>query len=114
MFGRAFMVSCAALAGAAISTGARADAIYGCWTNGAETLTVEYTRVVTTTGRSPDAAIDRHSAEFIAPEGERDAGQVLRFQQLNDFQVVRLGPAPEGEVEATQELWKPCDTQISS
>ena len=75
MFRLAFWTSCAAFAGFVLSTGAKADAIYGCWTNGSETLTVEHTRVVTSTGQSPDAAIDRHSAEFVSPEGERDAGQ---------------------------------------
>ena len=114
MFRWAFKISCAALAGIAFATGAKADAIFGCWTNGTETLTVEYTRVVTSTGRSPEAAIDRHSAEFVSPEGERDAGQRLRFQQLNDFEVARFGPPPDGEVETTREIWKPCDTQISS
>ena len=110
----AFKISCAALAGIAFATGAKADAIFGCWTNGTETLTVEYTRVVTSTGRSPEAAIDRHSAKFIAPQGERDAGQLLLFRQLNDLQVVRIGPAPVDGIGASQELWTPCDTQISS
>lgn len=114
MFRLVFWTSCAALAGIALATGAKADAIYGCWTNGSETLTVEYTRVVTSTGQSPDAAIDRHSAEFVSPEDERDAGQRLRFQQLNDVEVARIGPPPDGEVDATREIWKPCDTQISS
>ena len=114
MFRLAFWTSCAALAGFVLATGAKADAIYGCWTNGSETLTVEHTRVVTSTGQSPDAAIDRHSAEFVSPEGERDAGQRLRFRQLNDVEVARFGPPPDGDVETTREIWKPCDTQISS
>ena len=68
---------------------ARADAIYGCWTDGAETLVVEYSKVITPGGDSPEAEIDRHSAVYTAPDGERDAGKVLAFRQLNDAQVAR-------------------------
>ncbi len=99
----------------AVPATAHADAIYGCWMQGAERLTVEYERVITPGGASPDAVIDRHAASYIAPDGERDAGARLMFQQLSDEQVARSlmdldGHALHDEVE----IWTPCrDTPTS-
>ncbi len=98
-----------------LPTLAQADAIYGCWTNGAEELKVEHTRIVTPGGASPDAQIDRHNAVYVAPDGERDAGRLLAFRQLNDYAVLRtVWTAAGGSEAGERETWKPCDTSISS
>lgn len=90
-----------------------ADAIYGCWSNGAERLVVEHARVVTPGGASPKARIDRHNAVYIAPAGERDGGRVLAFRQLNDNQVARFVLDDTGTASGTQEIWGPCE-QVNS
>lgn len=90
---------------------AMADAIYGCWTNGAERLVVETSKIISPSGASPQAQIDRHTAIFIAPVGERDAGQTLIFRQLNDNEVARtIGESASG---SEREIWNPCDMPIS-
>jgi hypothetical protein len=90
---------------------AMADAIYGCWTNGAERLVVETSKIISPSGASPQAQIDRHTAIFIAPGGERDAGQTLIFRQLNDNEVART--IGEGASGAQREIWNPCNMAIS-
>lgn len=90
---------------------ALADAIYGCWTNGAERLVVETSKIISPSGASPQAQIDRHTAIFIAPDGERDAGQTLIFRQLNDNEVART--IGEGASGTQREIWNPCDMPIS-
>ena len=93
---------------------AKADAIYGCWTNGSEMLVVEYTKIITPGGASPQALIDRHSAVYTAPAGERDAGMVLAFRQLNDAQVARTAHSePGGATVGKRELWTVCE-QVNS
>jgi len=93
---------------------AKADAIYGCWTDGAETLVVEYSKVITPGGASPEAEIDRHSAVYMAPDGERDAGKVLAFRQLNDAQVARTVHAQtDGAAVGAREIWTICE-QVNS
>lgn len=90
---------------------AMADAIYGCWTNGAERLVVETSKIISPSGASPQAKIDRHTAVFTAPEGERDAGRTLIFRQLNDNEVARtIGEDASG---THREIWNPCDMTIS-
>lgn len=90
---------------------AMADAIYGCWTNGAERLVVETSKIISPSGASPQAQIDRHTAIFTAPDGERDAGQTLIFRQLNDNEVARtIGESASG---SEREIWNPCDMPIS-
>ena len=90
---------------------AMADAIYGCWTNGAERLVVETSKIISPSGASPQAQIDRHTAIFTAPDGERDAGQTLIFRQLNDNEVARtIGESASG---SQREIWNPCDMPIS-
>ena len=90
---------------------AMADAIYGCWTNGAERLVVETSKIISPSGASPQAQIDRHTAIFTAPDGERDAGQTLMFRQLNDNEVARtIGESGSG---SQREIWNPCDMPIS-
>ena len=90
---------------------AMADAIYGCWTNGAERLVVETSKIISPSGASPQAQIDRHTAIFTAPDGERDAGQTLMFRQLNDNEVARtIGESGNG---SQREIWNPCDMPIS-
>lgn len=91
-----------------------ADAIYGCWTKDAERLVVEYERVITPGGASPQADIDRHNARFVSPEGKRDAGRFLAYRQLHDNAVARTawterGGDPVGE----EEIWTPCERQVS-
>ena len=94
---------------------AHADAIYGCWTNGAEQLVVDYERVITPGGASPEAQIDRHNAVYMAPEGERDAGRLLAFRQMNHTQVMRTVWAEQGGEEAGErEVWGPCEIQLNS
>lgn len=94
---------------------AQADAIYGCWTNGTEELRVEFTRVVTPGGQSPDAEIDRHNAVYVAPQGERDAGRLLAFRQMNDYAVMRtVWSGRQGDEVGEREVWKPCDKKITS
>lgn len=90
---------------------ALADTIYGCWTNGTEQLIVEGQKVVTTGGHSPSAQIDRHSASFMSPDGERDAGKVLIFRQLSDNEVARAisDTADTGQ----REIWNPCSKAVS-
>ena len=90
---------------------AMADAIYGCWTNGAERLVVETSKLISPSGASPQAQIDRHTAIFTAPDGERDAGQTLMFRQLNDNEVART--IGESGSESQREIWNPCDMPIS-
>lgn len=90
---------------------ASADAIYGCWTSGKERLVVEFSKVISPSGASPQAQIDRHTAIFTAPDGERDAGQTLVFRQLNDNEVART--IGEGASGAQREIWNPCDMAIS-
>lgn len=88
---------------------ARADAIYGCWMHGSERLTVDHDRVVTPGGASPEAQIDRHSASYLAPAGERDAGSRLLFRQLNDNEVARGAMDPAGgALRGEPEIWTPC------
>ncbi|MEP2980484.1 MAG: hypothetical protein ABJO86_13420 [Lentilitoribacter sp.] len=89
---------------------AMADAIYGCWTNGAERLVVETSKITSPSGASPQAQIDRHTAIFTAPDGERDAGQTLIFRQLNDNEVART--IGESASENQREIWSPCDMPI--
>ena len=90
---------------------AMADAIYGCWTNGVERLVVETSKIISPSGASPQAQIDRHTAIFTAPDGERDAGQTLIFRQLNDNEVARtIGKSAGG---AQHEIWNPCNMAIS-
>ena len=90
---------------------AYADAIFGCWTNGAEQLVVETAKIISPSGASPLAQIDRHSAIFTAPDGERDAGQTLIFRQLNDNEIAR---SIQGEADTNKrEIWNPCDVAIS-
>ena len=90
---------------------AMADAIYGCWTNGAERLVVETSKIISPSGASPQAQIDRHTAIFTAPDGERDAGQTLMFRQLNDNEVART--IGEGASGTQREIWNPCNMAIS-
>ena len=90
---------------------ALADAIYGCWTNGTERLVVEFSKVISPSGASPQAQIDRHTAIFTAPEGERNAGQTLIFRQLNDNEIAR--PIQGGDSGSDREIWNPCDLAIS-
>lgn len=90
---------------------AYADAIYGCWTNGAERLVVENSKIISPSGASPQAQIDRHLTIFTAPDGERDAGQTLIFRQLNDNEVAR---SIQGATTSDQqEIWNPCDLAVS-
>lgn len=94
---------------------ASADAIYGCWTNGTERLIVEYQKIVTPGGASPDAAIDRHNAQYLAPENERDAGRLLAFRQLNDSQLARTVLTESGgQPVGAREIWAPCDQDVHS
>lgn len=88
-----------------------ADAIYGCWTNGAERLVVETSKVISPSGASPQAQIDRHTAIFTAPEGERNAGQTLIFRQLNDNEIART--IQGGTNGSDREIWNPCNIAIS-
>lgn len=100
--------ACAALT-LALPGSAFADAIYGCWMNGPERLVVEYERVVTPGGASPEALIDRHAVSYIAPAGERDAGARLMFQQLSDSQVSRSLTDQSGQpLHDEVEIWEPC------
>ena len=102
------------LAALSVPHTAKADAIYGCWTNGSETLVVDYTKVTTPGGASPQALIDRHSAVYTAPAGERDAGKVLAFRQLNDAQVARTAHSEAGGAAVgARELWTVCE-QVNS
>ncbi|MBO6917847.1 MAG: hypothetical protein JJ858_05420 [Rhizobiaceae bacterium] len=90
---------------------AHADAIYGCWTNGTERLVVEFSKITSPSGASPQAQIDRHTAIFTAPESERDAGQTLVFRQLNDNEIART---IQGSTDSTnREIWNPCNLAIS-
>lgn len=91
------------------SAPARADRIYGDWCYGDERLHVELTTLVTPGGSSPPAQIDRHSALYAIPDGERDAGATVMFRQLNDDMVARhlLDPAT-GQLSAEREIWEPC------
>ncbi|MBX2854105.1 MAG: hypothetical protein KTR21_03905 [Rhodobacteraceae bacterium] len=100
---------------ALVATNASADAIYGCWSNGAERLQVRRDGIVTPGGASPEAYVDRHNTAYVAPNGERDAGLRLEFSQLNDLEVRRTtrnaeGGAPVGAVE----IWRPCGQEHSS
>ena len=101
-----------AVAGFAVLTGsaAQADAIYGCWSFGEERLEVTREHVETTSGERPDAEITRHSATFISPPGERDAGQRLVYRQLHDEAVARTVELPIQAQQALpeQEIWMPC------
>lgn len=90
---------------------AYADAIYGCWTNGAERLVVETSKIISPSGVSPQAQIDRHTAIFTAPDGERDAGHTLIFRQLNDNEVART--VQDGTDDGQREIWNTCDMAIS-
>ena len=102
--------SLAILALLALPGTAHADAIYGCWTNGAETLVVDLSHVITPGGARPDAQIDRHNAVYVAPDGERDGGRVLSFRQLNDQQVARMAwTGPGGDPVGEREIWGPCE-----
>lgn len=109
-FQRVFAAACLiAVPGFVIPGLARADAIYGCWMFENERLTVEYERVITPGGASPTAEIDRHSASYVAPEGERDAGRRLLYRQLNDLQVARGVLESENEaIRREPEIWTPC------
>lgn len=102
---RLLLLACASLMLSTLP--ARADAIYGGWCSETERLVVEYTKVITPGGASPSAEIDRHSAVYIAPGGERDAGKRLVFRQLNDNAVERRAFAAGAEV-GSPEIWTPC------
>lgn len=97
------------------SAPACADAIYGCWSRGDERLHVDFTSLVTPGGASPEARIDRHSASYVIPEGERDAGARVLFRQLNDEEVARsLGDADGGQATGATEIWTPCGAAETS
>lgn len=87
---------------------ALADAIYGCWSFGAERLVVEHDGVITPGGAQPSAQVDRHNAVYVAPEDERDAGRVLEFRQLNHGEVARRARDEGGQAVGEVEIWRPC------
>ncbi len=104
-----------ALIGAAFvaaPTPARADAIYGCWSFEGERIEVTRTEVTTPSGAKPPAEIDRHGASYVAPAGERDAGERIVYRQLSEEMVARRVDRGASGAEAAEavEYWRPCDS----
>ena len=68
---------------------AGADEISGDWCSalGAH-LRIEGDTVITPGGQRTHGIYSRHAYEFILPEGEDDAGVVVRLRQLSEERVI--------------------------
>lgn len=84
---------------------ARADTIDGDWCSptGARHLYIEGPQIVTPTGAMLDGNYTRHSFEYVAPDGEIEAGKTVAMRLVDDYTVIFY---PGDAVEA--EIWKRC------
>ena len=86
------------------ASAAVADVITGAWCppGGGRVLVVKNFNDVTFRSKMVKANVDRHNVDFVIPDGEPDAGQQFKANQLNDEQIrVTIGKnAPE--------IWTPC------
>ena len=78
------------LIGAVLTAGTvQADEISGDWCSplGAH-LRIERDEIITPGGQRTHGVYGRHSYEFIMPEGEEDAGLIVRMRQLLEERMI--------------------------
>lgn len=100
----------AALLVALAATPARADAIDGDWCGPeGRHVAIHGPRIITPAGNQVAGDYTRHSFVYVAPARERDAGQTVAMQLLNE-ENVRVTPRPG----AAAEIWQRCKAQPTS
>ena len=88
----------------------RADAIDGDWCSpDGRHLAIQGPRIMTPGGSQIAGDYTRHSFAYVAPAKERDAGQTVAMQLLNE-ETVRVTPKPG----AAPEIWLRCKAQPTS
>lgn len=92
-----------------------ADGILGCWMHDAERLTVAADHVVMSDGVQVPAKVIGSSAFFVAPKGERNAGDQIVFTEILDGRAARGAyEADTLKSMAEVEYWTPCDVAPTS
>jgi hypothetical protein len=84
---------------------ASADAIDGDWCSnvGMRRLTIEGPGIVTPAGKQWTGLYSRHSFEYLAPPGEKEAGKHVAMRLVNEYVMLFR---PDGATDA--EVWNRC------
>lgn len=96
-----------ALAAAILAPGAAlADAIDGDWCSpgGARHLHIQGAKIKTPGGVNMEGVYTRHSFDYVAPAGEREAGKRVAMRLVNEQTVLFR---PDGE--PREEVWNRCN-----
>jgi len=88
---------------------AKADQIDGHWCRGLKLLSIDGPNIVTPGGTRMTGDYERHSFQYVVPDGEPDTGAKITIAQVHDELMQLSSSARPGQ----SEPWTRCKKQVS-
>jgi hypothetical protein len=90
---------------------ALADRIDGAWCSpSGESMTIEGSQAITPGRKSVTGNYTRHHFDYVIPQEEKDAGEIISADQIDDKNIqVRVLRGPDQKTSEPDKIWQRCD-----